>query len=1334
MIRHYRGNARPLFAGGDCKLMSRAGRGLAGTVAMVLCVAVCLLGVVGGGVALALPASFGNGVGEESGQFSFNVSGIAVEQESGDVYVSDTGNERVDKFGPGGEFLFAWGWGVADGHTEAPQTCTTSCFTGLFRGGSGAFGFPQGVAVDNDPLSASYRDVYVVDTSNGRVQKFDPAGNFLLMFGGGVNETTSGDVCLSGEACRAGAAGSEPGEFERLGEGGGIAVDAAGNVFVGDLNRVQEFSPGGVSVAQIALPGAGSIGALAVDSGGDVYVRGSELSGVRKFEGCSGACSGVELGEPLDASGEFAFDAHGFVSLGVSGEVFIAEGQSGRSGHILEFDALGGEVARFDAGNEAGTWGIAFASGIGGLYVVNRGRVRVVSPPPAGPLIVSGTAGELQPTTESVNTVVNPEGHETTYHVEYGTTVAYGSSSSPAVLAGSAFEDEPVSVALSGLQSRTTYHFRIVASNSAGSAFGEDQTFTTLPPVLIDSESVSGVTATGATLAAQINPLGRDTTYRLEYGLSVAYGSSVPAPDGDAGSGTSDVQLSALVEGLTPATVYHFRVVASNSLGVVDGPDHTFTTLSAQAPVLPDGRAWEMVSPPDKLGSLLGAINSLGAVSLGGAEVQASADGSAIVYAAHAPIDAEPRGNRTIAPSEILATRTAGGWSSLDISTAHEAVTGLQKGNNAISSEYRVFSPDLSVGLVEPEGDTPLSPQATERTPYRREASGEYTPLVTAANVPPGTRFGQVPDKGTRSVGDVEFSGASSDLSHVVVRSLQPLTEGVAGPSGGSINENLFEWFGGSLRLVSVLPNTKAATEEGLDARLGIQEAAEENVRYAVSDDGSRVFWEAAAPGDVRSLYVRDVGRGETVRLDAVQPGARGGAGQPKFAVANSDGSRVFFMDESRLTADSTARLNEPDLYMCDVGVVAGKLACRLKDLTVDHNSGESADMLGTVIGAGDDGRYVYFVANGVLAAGATPGDCAEEGRNGGVCNLYVYDAVMGETRFIAQLSAKDYQDWMANFEAALIYLTAGVSPDGRYLAFMSEKSLTGYDNIDARSGQPDVEVFLYDAGTGRLTCASCNPSGARPSGVFDPGGIPGLLVDRPGNWGDHWLAGSIPGWTAVNERTAYHRSRYLSDSGRLFFDSADALVPRDANGTEDVYEYEPSGVGGCTGAGGCVGLISSGTSGEESAFLDASENGDDVFFLTAARLVPQDLDHALDVYDARVCTSSSPCLVSPPAPPVACGTADSCRAAPSSQPGVFGVPPSATFSGAGNPVPGASKPAAKKKGVSLTQKLAAALHRCNAKPKRKRASCRAQARRRYRVGVKAQQSVRSSATRKGSR
>ncbi len=132
----------------------------------------------------------------------------------------------------------------------------------------------------------------------------------------------------------------------------------------------------------------------------------------------------------------------------------------------------------------------------------------------------------------------------------------------------------------------------------------------------------------------------------------------------------------------------------------------------------------------------------------------------------------------------------------------------------------------------------------------------------------------------------------------------------------------------------------------------------------------------------------------------------------------------------------------------------------------------------------------------------------------------------------------------------------------------------------------------------------------------------------------------------------ADYQSRYLSNNGRLFFDSPDGLVPAAVNHKEDVYEFEPQGAGSCqstvgragevfeAGAGGCVGLISSGTSSQESAFLDASakggrdgegeEGGGDVFFMTTSQLAPQDEDHAYDIYDAHECTVSSPC-VSPP-------------------------------------------------------------------------------------------------------
>ena len=296
--------------------------------------------------------------------------------------------------------------------------------------------------------------------------------------------------------------------------------------------------------------------------------------------------------------------------------------------------------------------------------------------------------------------------------------------------------------------------------------------------------------------------------------------------------------------------------------------------------------------------------------------------------------------------------------------------------------------------------------------------------------------------------------------------------------------------------------------------------------------------------------------------------------------------------------------------------------------------------------------------------------------------------------------------------------LTARVSPDGRYLAFMSKRSLTGYDNRDAKSGAAaDQEVYEYDSATGRLSCASCDPSGQRPTGVFDSGEFPGLLVDRPQLWRGQYAGGLDPGVDARSTSPhALYQSRYLANSGRLFFNSPVGLVPSDGNATEDVYEYEPEGVGSCNVAPACVGLISSGSSSEESAFLDASESGGDVFFLTAAQLSGQDEDHALDAYDAHVCTLAPGCAPPTQGHPPPCASADACRSAPTPQPGIFGAPASSTFSGVGNLVSDLPSPAKPKAGpLTRAQKLKRALAACRKKkPKRKRASCERQARKRF--------------------
>jgi len=878
--------------------------------------------------------------------------------------------------------------------------------------------------------------------------------------------------------------------------------------------------------------------------------------------------------------------------------------------------------------------------------------------------------------------------------------------------------------ALSGpglLAPDTTYYYRLQATNENGTNPGEpgqDQAFTTPGPGM-HGEAVSAVRAESVTFDAKIDPHGAPTSYYFQYGTSAAYGSDIPAaPGAGIGSGEGDVEVDQHVQGLTGGIVYHYRVVAVSDLapGKLEyfyGPDQTFTTQTVGvSPQLPDGREWEMVSPPQKDGSLLGWIYD--------ALVQASSTGDAFTdWTSFEPTEDHAAGAYGFYVSTLFG-RGADGWTSKTIAPPHSGAGPSPVGPG---SEYDFFSEDLSRGVLQPFGPfTPLAPGVSEATPYLRTDfvnghTGElcttdcYQPLVSAANVPPGAKFGEEPAEGCEKIFcGPRFLNAAPDLNHVVLESDTTLS---STPLEGY--KGLYEWGGGRLQLVNVLPQGESNERGGpvsAQAHLG---SLTGSAMHAVSEDGSRIVWMGKTDSQHIHLYLRDTVKGETIRLDVFQGVEKGPEANYaiEYATASSDGSRIFFLDGERLTADSTANQQQPDLYEYDLSRPAGS---RLADLSVSAQPQEPADVAG-VPGTSDDGSYVYFAAPGTLAPGAAPGKCGSEPQAGEtqLCNLYVRHA--GETTFIAGLSQEDHPDW-SSFPSQL---PARVSPDGRWFAFMSDRNLTGYDTTDAVSKHPDEEVYLYDAVRDKLTCASCNPTGARPVGVkYGDGqlvGAIGLFEEA------EWVASNVPPWTPSAVGESRYQSRYLSDSGRLFFDSHDALVSQDVNGTQDVYEYEPVGVGDCSlssvtfseSSGGCVAPVSSGTSNEESAFLDASESGDHVFFLTAAKLASQDFDNQLDIYDAHACTPSDPCFAPEPVAPPACDTGESCKAAQSPQPTLFGSPSSATFAGTGNVAQPKPRVSASPKSLTRKQKLARALRACHRKKKRRqRMACERNARHRY--------------------
>ena len=202
--------------------------------------------------------------------------------------------------------------------------------------------------------------------------------------------------------------------------------------------------------------------------------------------------------------------------------------------------------------------------------------------PPGSPTVVTQGSSALGQSTVTLDGSVNPNGTNVTdCRFLYGATATYGSSAQCTLLPGAGSSPVAVSTSVAGLIPSTTYHFRLVATNTSGSASGTDLTFKTadLPPGVV-TEPASVVGQTTATLNGGVNPHGTSVSdCRFEYGPTTTYGSSTSCA-AMPGAGTGVVAVSATVGSLSPGTTYHFRLVATNASGTTQGLDETFSTAS----------------------------------------------------------------------------------------------------------------------------------------------------------------------------------------------------------------------------------------------------------------------------------------------------------------------------------------------------------------------------------------------------------------------------------------------------------------------------------------------------------------------------------------------------------------------------------------------------------------------------------------------------------------------------------------------------------------------------------------------------------------------------------
>ena len=599
----------------------------------------------------------------------------------------------------------------------------------------------------------------------------------------------------------------------------------------------------------------------------------------------------------------------------------------------------------------------------------------------------------------------------------------------------------------------------------------------------------------------------------------------------------------------------------------------------AGADPLPDGRIYEQVTPNEKHGSE--TYQPEGTEILGGGPegtfsntttshtFQAAADGNGIAFAGAPSVGGnEDQGFR--GGNEYLARRSGSdGWTQVVLSP-----------EGAPSVVFQAFSPSLATAFVNSlDPLSPVAPGYGEPQEYNRGSydvlysmnteSSESVPFFSAR--PPyrsmqafGTaglfaRPSSSANSGTRlgHPGFLAFEGASADDTHLLFAANDALTgasDGRPPAEGGNASEfeekdNLYESFDGQLRLVNVLPNgtTKVnATYGGIETASGGFHEKHLVLSHAISADGSRIFWTDLGTGHV---YMREDG----VRTVEISPAGT-------YRTATSDGSTVFYTNG--------------DLYAYNVETAQ----------TTDLTPGVSVEK---VLGASEDGRYVYYV---------TDSDELELWHDG--ASTLVRKGVGGPE---AQESH------------------AEVTPDGHGVVFTVSESL---------SNELSTHVYVYDADGDKLYCASCTSAGTK-------------------------------GTLQMTNNANVYQPRWISANGtRVFFVSRQGLVPQDTNeGVLDVYEWERAGSGDCAESFGCVYLLSGGTSTADSSFLDASENGDDAFIVTRAKLVSGDQDDLYDVYDVRVGNASA-------TPPACTGTG--CQGIPSPPP-IFATPSSVTFEGVGN-------------------------------------------------------------------
>ncbi len=1179
-------------------------------------------------------------------------------------------------------------------------------FTATYGGGTSTPADPYPLSAPTDvAVDQSTHDFYVTDPGSHAVEKFSPSGEFILMFGGNVDQKTGANVCTAASAdpCQAGVSGSGSGELETPTY---LAVDNSGgpsngDIYVGDTGDsiVSKFEPSGQIVSTWGVEGQkdgsdatdhplfGPLGGTAVDSSGTIYILGYNYSGGIWQYSQSGEYKGwfsqgpglfsVE-GNPVSIAANIAVDPS-------TNEIYEVNGSE--IDHYFS-DCLPCEpLDRFGNGDLFAAKGIAIDGSTHTVYVANAKGNDVAAFDDVRPVVTTGSPLAVSDSSVTLTGQVEPKGHGeiTECKFEYGFDTTYGHSipCSPDPRTVPFTENTAVTATIDNFSPGTRDHYRLVATNSAGATVdGLDKTFTTTQAPAIDGVRAEKVTATSADLIGQIDPNGLPTTYRFEYGPTIDYGQDVPVPDGTIEASFSDQERSVELTGLTPHAVYHYRVVAENEDGITNGEDHSFNFYPSSCPnetvrqqteadYLPDCRAYELVSP-----------GNAGATALypGGPNTGYATNPPRLAYTGSSGTLPESGGSPIDANGDLyIATRTDSGWVSryVGLPSFEAALDGgppqgppgsgfpgeeielcSQPGgdcgpakiqnnvltNSAMSTFLEFDDGNPAVGANN-QGDLQNESTVSSNAPYVYGSEGNFlerlptdlgavSPIAHALDCKRliGDFFGH--EAYNDCPGDVT---ASANLTHFVFATETHLFS----PQGqlaapGSVYDN--DVATANVEVASKLSDGEPIPSQPTD------QAGDPLQIPAVSSDGSRILMAAGGTGPcgastcseppcgaALSAYMRCPMQASNLYMrvdDSITHDISQGH-DVNYVGMTADGSKVYFTSEEQLTEED--KDTSTDLYMwSEVGEEEGH------PLTLVSGGGS---MLAGEPGNTDSCSASFTTRCGVVTYSGRR-YCQLPGGLGGNCNsdssiasesgdifFFSPEQLDGSKGIPNQWNLYDYRSgrdhFVASFSSPYCFsnpfptcantpvVRMQVTPDGAHMAFITASQITQYNNAG------HLEMYTYEPATETVLCVSCNPSGAPPtSDVY--GSQDGL---------------------------------FLTTDGRTFFSTEEALVHNDTNNAQDVYEYVEGspqlitqGTGDTRGQTGANDINGN----EGLPGLDGvSANGTDVYFSTYDTLVPQDHNGTfLKFYDARS-GGGFPL----PTPPAACEAADECHGVGSSSP-----------------------------------------------------------------------------------